>query len=51
MPLSMELSLKLSTTDFVEATHSGMIYKLNKSLNGLKQAPRAWHSRFVTYLL
>jgi hypothetical protein len=28
-----------------------MVCRLNKSLCGLKQAPRAWHSRLATFLL
>ncbi|WJZ95602.1 hypothetical protein VitviT2T_014361 [Vitis vinifera] len=27
------------------------VYRLNKTLFGLKQAPRAWHERLTTYLL
>jgi hypothetical protein len=27
-----------------------LVYKLNKSLYDLKQAPRAWYSRFTTFL-
>jgi hypothetical protein len=35
---------------FVDPTHPDMICKLNKSLYGLKQPPRAWYSRFTTFL-
>jgi hypothetical protein len=28
-----------------------MVCQLNRSLNGLKQAPQAWHSRLATFLV
>jgi hypothetical protein len=36
---------------FVDPCHLDMVCKLNKFLYSLKQAPRAWYSRFATYLL
>jgi hypothetical protein len=35
---------------FVDPAHPDMVYKLNKLLYSLKQAPRAWYSRFTTLL-
>jgi hypothetical protein len=35
----------------VDFSHPDLVYRLNKSLNGLKQAPRVWYSRFATFLL
>jgi hypothetical protein len=35
---------------FVDPAHLDIVYKLNKSLYGLKQPPRAWYSRFATFL-
>jgi len=31
--------------------HEKKVFKLNKALNGLKQAPRAWYSRIDDYIL
>jgi hypothetical protein len=36
---------------FVDPMQPDRVYHLNKSLYGLKQVPRAWYSRFATYLL
>ena len=36
---------------FVDSSRPDMVCRLNKSLYGLKQHPRAWYSRFVTFLL
>jgi hypothetical protein len=38
-------------TGFVDPTQPDRVCRLNKSLYGLNQAPRAWYSRFATYLL
>jgi hypothetical protein len=38
-------------TGFIDPTQPDRVYRLNKSLYGLKQSPRAWYSRFTTYLL
>jgi hypothetical protein len=37
-------------TDFVDAAHPDLVCWLNRSLYGLKQALRAWYSRFASYL-
>jgi len=36
---------------FEDTTHPDYVCRLNRSLCGLKQAPRAWYSRFAAYLL
>ena len=36
---------------FVDSSRLDMVCRLNKSLYGLQQAPRAWYSRFTTFLL
>ena len=36
---------------FVNSSLPDMVCRLNKSLYGLKRAPRAWYSRFATFLL
>jgi hypothetical protein len=38
-------------TGFTDLAHPNLVYRLYKSLYELKQAHRAWYSRFVTYLL
>jgi hypothetical protein len=35
---------------FVDAAHPDLVYRLNRSLYGLKQVSRAWYSRFASYL-
>jgi hypothetical protein len=35
---------------FVDHAQPDLVCKLNKSLYGLNQAPRAWYSRFATFL-
>jgi hypothetical protein len=37
-------------TGFVDPAHPDLVCHLCKSLYGLQQAPRAWYSRFATYL-
>jgi hypothetical protein len=37
-------------TGFVDAANLDLVYRLNRSLYGLKQVARAWYSRFATYL-
>jgi hypothetical protein len=39
-------------TGFVDAAHPNLVYRLNRSLYGLKpkQAPRAWYGRSASYL-
>jgi hypothetical protein len=37
-------------TGFVDPAHPDLVFRLHKSLHRLKQAPRAWYSRFATYL-
>ena len=36
---------------FEDFAHPDFVCRLNRSLYGLKKAPRAWYSRFATYLL
>ena len=36
---------------FVDSSRPDMVCRLNKSLYGLNHAPRAWYSRFATFLL
>jgi len=36
---------------FEDSAHPDFVCHLNKSLHGLKQAPRAWYSWFATFLL
>jgi len=36
---------------FEDSAHPDFVCCLNKSLYSLKQAPRAWYSRFATHLL
>jgi hypothetical protein len=37
-------------TGFADPAHLDLVCRLHKSLYGLNQAPRAWYSRFATYL-
>jgi hypothetical protein len=37
-------------TGFVDADRPDLVYRLNRSLYGLKHAPRAWYSLFASYL-
>ena len=37
--------------DFENSDLPNHVFKLNKALFGLKQAPRAWYDRFSSYLL
>jgi hypothetical protein len=38
-------------TGFFDPTQPDLVYRLNKSLYGPKQAPEAWYNRFASYLL
>ena len=48
--LCQRLSTTLSQRDLWTRCPD-MVCRLNKSLYGLKQTPRAWYSRFATFLL
>ena len=37
--------------DFINVESSSLVYKLHKSLYGLKQGPRAWYDKIDTYFL
>jgi hypothetical protein len=37
-------------TGFIDATRPDLVCRLNCSLYGLKQVPRAWYSRFASYV-
>jgi hypothetical protein len=37
-------------TGFADPAHPDLVCRMCKSLYGVKQAPRAWYSRFATYL-
>jgi hypothetical protein len=37
-------------TGFIDAANPDLVYRLNRFLYDLKQASRAWYSRFATYL-
>ena len=36
---------------FVNPTHPDFVFRLEKALNGLKQAPRAWYERLSCFLI
>ena len=36
---------------FVDPTHPDFVFKLDKSLYGIKQAPRAWYERLLSFLI
>jgi histone deacetylase 1/2 len=36
---------------FVDSSRPDMVCRLNRSLYGLKQTPRAWNTRFAVFLL
>jgi hypothetical protein len=36
---------------FVDSARPDLVYRLNRSLYGLKQVPMSWDSRFTSYLV
>jgi hypothetical protein len=46
----METIYCCQPTSFVDADRPDLVYRLNRSLYGLKQVPWAWYSRFASYL-
>jgi hypothetical protein len=46
-----KIVLYRQSTGFTDPAHTDLVYRLHKFLYRLKQAPRVWYSRFVTYLL
>ena len=48
-----ETVYSVQPTGFEDSVHPSFVCRLNRSLygDGLKQAPRAWYSRFATFLL
>lgn len=36
---------------FIDHKYSHYVYRLNKTLYGVKQAPRAWYDRLIAYLM
>jgi hypothetical protein len=46
----MEIVYCSQPTGFNDAARLDLAYRLNRSLYDLKQAPRAWYSRFASYL-
>jgi len=48
--LSDEIYMK-QPPGFITAETSSLVCKLNKSLYGLKEAPRAWYEKIDTYFL
>ena len=36
---------------FVDSTHPDFVFKLDKALYGLNQAPKAWYERLSTFLI
>ena len=47
----MSFSMALFQRQSTAVSRPDMVCRLNKSLYGLEQTPRAWYSRFATFLL
>nr|GEX81141.1 hypothetical protein [Tanacetum cinerariifolium] len=51
LQFKLQESLCLSTLGFEDPEFPNKVYKVEKALHGLHQAPRAWYETFSTYLL
>jgi hypothetical protein len=47
----LETIYYVQPTGFEDSTHPDYVCRLNRSLYRLKQAPRAWYSRFASHLI
>jgi hypothetical protein len=45
-----EIVYCVQPSSFVDSSHPDIVCRLNKSLYGFKQAPRAWHHRFASHI-
>jgi hypothetical protein len=47
----LEMVYCTESVGFMDLAHPNMVYKLNRSLYGLRQVPQAWYSHISTFLL